>query len=541
MSTNQHIIRRLAVNLDVQGNHQTNKIRNELLQYLHSELRRLLSTIFDEVAPANEVVRIEKLTLNLGSVKRENLHQKITHELSETLRKAIAGAKRGETQVNGAYISITFSTSNTPVVGREESMEEVANPELEGFLYFLKTGTLPWWNRWDDNRSLDEHFQEIFLPTSKQTTTIKERIRLNQIKMWQVLESNPFVRKRLVSQVNHQQIDRLLKEWSRARKIELVAPIDWVKKLFIAIESQINAVAREQIIRHAIIKVLIVGKSGSQDQLIQFLLRQLIQVIQTDPTVENKFMDELKQLLTYQQKQQPKFAELVGLPVQLQALRKAIEKGELTRFPSVNDLKKEDKIHPISIEDEWKELEQTKTASQPDENKEEPTSQSDIIVFNFAGAVILWPMLSTFFDRLGLMEKSEFKSEKEQFRALALLNYMVSGNEALAEFEMPLHKILCGISIETPLIFTEAISTSEKEEATVLLEHVINTWSVLKSTSPRGLREGFLERKGELIEFSDHWLLKVESKSIDIIMSKLPWGISMIKLPWMEKLIQVEW
>jgi len=115
LSNNQHIIRRLAVNLDVQGSHQTNRVRNELLQYLHSELKRLLSNTFDEIAPSNEIIRIEKITLNLGAVKKGNLHQKIFNELSETLRKAIIGAKRGETQINGTHISITFSTPNQPV------------------------------------------------------------------------------------------------------------------------------------------------------------------------------------------------------------------------------------------------------------------------------------------------------------------------------------------------------------------------------------------------------------------------------------------
>ena len=67
-------------------------------------------------------------------------------------------------------------------------------------------------------------------------------------------------------------------------------------------------------------------------------------------------------------------------------------------------------------------------------------------------------------------------------------------------------------------------------------------WTVLMSTSPDGLREGFLQREGKLT-LSDHgnWKLRVEQKSIDILLGYLPWGISMVKLPWMENLLVVEW
>jgi hypothetical protein len=51
-----------------------------------------------------------------------------------------------------------------------------------------------------------------------------------------------------------------------------------------------------------------------------------------------------------------------------------------------------------------------------------------------------------------------------------------------------------------------------------------------------------LLRPGKLIRKEDgDWLLQVESRTFDVLLEHLPWGISMIKLPWMKKMLWVEW
>lgn len=56
-----------------------------------------------------------------------------------------------------------------------------------------------------------------------------------------------------------------------------------------------------------------------------------------------------------------------------------------------------------------------------------------------------------------------------------------------------------------------------------LLQTVIDYWEVLKSTSPDGLREGFLQRQGKLTRSGDrNWKLQVEQQAIDILLGSLP-------------------
>ena len=74
-----------------------------------------------------------------------------------------------------------------------------------------------------------------------------------------------------------------------------------------------------------------------------------------------------------------------------------------------------------------------------------------------------------------------------------------------------------------------------------LLQAVLSHWKALGSTTPDGLREGFLKRNGKLTHRSDGWLLQVEAKTLDILLDRLPWGFSMIRLGWMREMLFVEW
>jgi hypothetical protein len=50
-----------------------------------------------------------------------------------------------------------------------------------------------------------------------------------------------------------------------------------------------------------------------------------------------------------------------------------------------------------------------------------------------------------------------------------------------------------------------------------------------------------LQRAGKLSRVDDGWLLQIEQKGVDVLLSYLPWGIGLIKLPWMTELLYVEW
>lgn len=166
---------------------------------------------------------------------------------------------------------------------------------------------------------------------------------------------------------------------------------------------------------------------------------------------------------------------------------------------------------------------------------------SDGLYINNAGLVLLWPYLGAFFNHLGLMNGNQFTNEEAAHRAAHLLQYLATASEdAAEEHELVLNKLLCGLPVEDPISKDFTITEGEKTECENLLNAVVSNWSALKRSSSQALRNTFLVKEGLLTKESD-WSLKIERQSIDMLIDRLPWSISIIKLPWCSEMLYVEW
>lgn len=163
------------------------------------------------------------------------------------------------------------------------------------------------------------------------------------------------------------------------------------------------------------------------------------------------------------------------------------------------------------------------------------------LYINNAGIVLVHPFLSRYFDNLGLLKKRKFKDEKARHRAIRLLHFLATGDGKTPEYDLMLPKILTGLPINVPLDHALRLTKKQKSEGEAMLEALIEHWGVLGSTSPEGLREGFLQREGKLIFRNGSWQLKIEQQTLDLLLDRLPWGVGIIKLPWMMDMLQVEW
>ena len=160
---------------------------------------------------------------------------------------------------------------------------------------------------------------------------------------------------------------------------------------------------------------------------------------------------------------------------------------------------------------------------------------------NNAGLVLLHPYLNIFFNALGLLEKRAFKSPAAQDKAVQLLGFLASGETDIPEYDLVFPKLLCGLLPEDPVDRFVELTELDKTEANQLLEAVINNWNALGSTSADGLRGNFLMREGKLQWQSDEWRLRVTQASYDLLLNRLPWGISVVRLPWMPWALKTEW
>ena len=124
---------------------------------------------------------------------------------------------------------------------------------------------------------------------------------------------------------------------------------------------------------------------------------------------------------------------------------------------------------------------------------------------------------------------------------MQLVGYLVTGADTHAEPDLVIAKLLCAVTPEEPVPRTSLLLAGDREEGDTMLEALIGHWNALGGTSPEGLRDGFLRRPGQLRETDDAWNLTVERRGIDVLIGRLPWGLSAVRTPWMTRPILVDW
>ena len=160
---------------------------------------------------------------------------------------------------------------------------------------------------------------------------------------------------------------------------------------------------------------------------------------------------------------------------------------------------------------------------------------------NNAGMVLLWPYLGALFERAGLMETDRFRSDADRGRAVVLLQCLVSGSMTAPEYELVLNKWFCGCPFDAPVDLKAHGTEDWPEMCDGLLRAAIGHWSILRDTSPGGLRETFLMRWGDLSRIETRWMLRVDPGPFDILVRHIPWGIGVVVLPWLQEPLHVEW
>ncbi len=422
-----------------------------------------LDEAFSRIAPADRVVRIERLDLDLGDIGEANWERDFVEKCVEQISRQVAEAAF---EVGGEH----------PV-----EMLNPAENALAVFRYFLETGVLPRYAKGLTLKALEEMLAGM------------------------VAENRAF---------SPREIRRILKE--KAGGLERLA---W----------QFSAAFSEQVVE------VVLGLSPGW-------IQQAIQIRQS------------------QMGQKTAAPEFVVLAKHLFATEIAV----LKNFPPEPAL-----LAQIFLE------EKPAVATPP---AAKPQAEPGGIPVENAGLVLLAPYLPPFFKQFGLellaenqlpeslklsgsskqstiLSTADRSAETKEdttyhsslithhYKAVHLLHFLATGQEHSEEPMLVLPKILCGLTLETPIPQDIDLSDEEKTEATRLLEAVIRNWSVLKNTSPDGLRSGFLSRSGLLSwsESRESWVLRVERLGQDLLLDKVPWSYSVIKLPWMGEMVQVEW
>jgi Contractile injection system tape measure protein len=234
-----------------------------------------------------------------------------------------------------------------------------------------------------------------------------------------------------------------------------------------------------------------------------------------------------------------------------QAAQETIEKiaqkkqaeTELTPAATTKDTRQEIELIEIPEKTEIEQLlELFADDSEADEYDDDSSTAKRHRLTRWGGLVLLGPYLPALFGEAGyLNEENTFKNKEAAFRAVFLLHYICTGKTKAPEYALPLHKLLCGLPFNKSIPKSIRLTKKEKQEADDLLDAMAEQWTSLRSPYGDAIRQNFMQRTGIIDRKDNAWLVRIQRKSLDILMDSLPWSISVIRLPWTQHLIQTEW
>ena len=227
-------------------------------------------------------------------------------------------------------------------------------------------------------------------------------------------------------------------------------------------------------------------------------------------------------------------------------------KREVLLAPWVPSRPKSVSTADLMVQDHHRSSADTSTTSKPRrmafslEVDKENNSEGQPVYINNAGLVLTGPFLPHLFETLDLLHlddegRTSLRSREALSRAVHLLQYLVDGCTSAPEPLLVLNKILCGVPVSAPV--DRDIEPAETERATCdhLLRAMIANWTTISNTSIAGLQETFFRREGKLERRDEGWKLRIQRKTVDVLVDQVPWTISVIFNRWMAQPLYVDW
>lgn len=578
------------LDVNVLENKNVYQVQSRVRDIYYDQLVPLLEAEFDRIAPDDRMIIIDRLEIDLGKIAIDALDHKIRttfkKQLSEIVHpireQVLSGHVKGEVQLKTSELSITW---------KEERSEASA---LNSLKIFLKSGILPW-NGWKENRILQQshdirslietcmesHFQEL-------TSFLKERIaqRGVQQRVVQYFSSDE-INKLLTSLYNidlqgdKRKISNLTEELVRLLGRNKHLSEDQKKKIWwsaYVIMGSTSASSKHSWILIPVLSGLMQVYAGFEPLSVKKIMDRLLEkpgetlVLRDYLKMLGVPVDKIVQMwsevtVDFSEINEDETSEIFEACDDWFETRKNILNTAWSVIDSVEVwgeswskltslLRKQ---YSVITDEELKIIRMERDITRKDVeavklrkiehlgNEENGRSElekalEEGISIENGGLIILAGYLPFLFGHLGWLDNNGKLQEGTERKALSIMHYLVFGNEEVDESGLVLNKIILGIDINEPITNDYQLSEEEKSEAENLLENVLSKWEALGSgTSVRGLQVSFLQRSAIIYEREDHFLLRVERKTLDILLDRLPWSIGTIKLSWTQKLILTEW
>ena len=492
MASQVHKIKRLFIDVEFNGTESEGmKLHRNMSDLFYLSIMPALEEALKRYLPLKDHLTFERFDIDAGTLQLDSLESSLSERVIQALEKSLPELSVATPQLH---------STNTDTLTVKTEGESIS----DAFLFFLKNGTLPWSFHLPSGTTFEETVFTL-LKEPERFGGSPDFIRNDVVKVL----SSATARKRLIYQFSPLLLETLFRLVSPEKNTELREFLP----LFRSSEAFSFDFGRlEQLIWDDAFACLASGKPYTEERIISAIRAALTLPAFQHLSLDSRFERYRSDVSVIQ--------KVTRLSLQL--------------FP-FDDHKTESPVNEKSIPYQKG---QDNVEADSLRTIEHPEAKTGIYIL-LAGLVLIHPFLPQLFRGLAVADDEKLL---QPTRALHLLYFLVTGESISPEYELVLPKILCNISLDATVELEIALTAGEQEEAEALLSAVIRHWNVLKNTSIDGLRETFLKRSGKLSKRSDgEWLLQVESKSYDLLLEQLPWGISMIKLPWMSQMLRVEW
>jgi len=506
-----NLINKLLINFK-----HSNKIgRNEAMliskQYYETSVYPAIEKIFNKYK--NYDIRIEKLEIDLNKIKSENISERISQLLEEQIKSNIYLEK---TSIITEYVD-KFTITN----------------KFQIFIHYLKLAEIPWYSNDANSFDIGNIIREILIESKI------EKQQLNE--MANLFYQNKLALQRFYFLTDDEILDKFLNS--------IVDSYVEVKNIYKVISAAITDILAEQKkeIRKYFFEIILQELYSDKiniDKIISNCTKILIQKNQSSTLNKDILEEKINYALSITNREK-RIETLMGIIFEyFTGKTKTFDENKNISQSNEQKSKNKSKNKNILLPSEILNAQKIESSAELYKN-----FSSDIyfdkekrIQITNAGLVILNPMIKFLFDALGFIDTSgKFKSEVYRFRAIHILQSLTGFAGKHYEHLMPLNKIICGMNVQMPVDPEFKIKKNERTELNDLLKAVLQHWTVLKSTSAKGLQESFIQRKGTIEKSSKDWIVRVENTGIDLLLDDLPWSINILKYPWNDYIIHVEW
>lgn len=485
MTPNRHRIQRQIVELTLGDAASAPGAQETLARACREPLLAVMTPVFDAVAPADVLVRLDRLEIDVGRLAGNDWAGQFQQRVIAALEKQLENRPHGG--------------------GAQRARAEAGGGDFEAFLHFLRRGRLPWWGG---------------VPDAGWSNVVAEASSERLSALRAVLRDEEAARTRVIDALDDTRLEALVASFGALRD-----SVRALRELRAGESPTIHHRWRRKFWQRAIGHVLAPGATPDGPELVRGLMAERCALALEESGVRRAGRD--RALDRSPEAMRP--VDVAALPEPWRGWCEAAASIEAV-----------DEAAPAHATTNVVALRREAPVTPAREGGQVPADEAEAVYLPCAGMLLLHPFLGTLFRERELLEDRHFASDATRQRAAQLLGYLATGRADTPEYQLGMAKLLTGIDADAP-IDSAWLDEADITACDALLTAVLGHWTALRSSSATWLRSQFFLREARLDVVDGGHRVTVERRAQDVLLARLPWGFGVISLPWLPEKIFVQW